>query len=923
MLGVELRHLSKAEQPVRVMLAAAKEAAKQAILEMPVRDVSRRQFAAAEGRARRNALNAANAGDTNNAIDWKRKEMLQHALVQVGGQFEDERDTALSNMARFTRSDEKLAKSRNTDMVNAARWILSRYGLMPPSEQANAQRAIDSIRAYNPALYARFEPMLLDAAQEARDYRDLTVERFRDLVAATDALWFQSKRDRDLIVDGQREVRADAIDDMLKRIEHLDPKTLPGQDEAVTRKQRVGMQILGSKAWLRRVEHWATKLDGGTPGPWTRFVWRQLRKGVDDYRHGRNTYVQKLRDLVLSVDQDSAKIEAPELGYTFQGRRELLGALLHSGNQSNLNRLLGGGRGRGRAWTAMDETGAPVFDTEGNVSTAKWDRFVARMISEGKLTKRDYDFLQAVWDLNEELKPQAQKAHHDLYGFYFEEIPARQIETPWGTYRGGYVPAKVDPELVPEARQREVQQGSLEEIGQDVREAMPSTGKGFTISRLQGYARPLRLDVRLQVRHMDEVLRFVHIQPATRDVLSILRDRRFADALNRIDPTAIDGMLMPWLQRTARQQIVTTSGNPVLDWMFSALRRSTGLAIMFGNVANAAQQITGIANSAVYVKGRFLKRASFEYLRGGLSEKVSSLSRYMDERLNHQVGQVLDEIELSLSPSWWGKVQRWTARNAYFMQRFMQNHVDVVTWKAAFDQSMERTGAAVDDKAALQAAVDEADGIVRQAQGSQTPEDVARYEAGTPFARLWTQFSGYFNAILNQIASADGAAGRARAVVLAFSVPAVMGAAIQQALWGGWDDEDDDGYSDEVAAWFFSNQAKAAAALVPGVGPIVANLISTGGGDRFALNPAMASVQSLYRGTLSLTKRATGDKDKLTGRDVRDLLTALSVLSGVPVAGLSRPLGYQADVNSGKVTPAGVADYLRGLVTGRAAPGTR
>ncbi len=912
-VSVELRHLQKAERPIREMLAAAKEAARQAIGAMTLREAVHYRFAQAEARARRNAIGASKDGDSEAAVRWKRTEMLQHALAAAALEAQAQADKAVRALDRFKRADDKLAKVRNTDLVNAARWVLSRFNLGTPTQEANAQRAIDAIRAYNPALYSEFEPLLLDAAQGSRDYRDLTVTQFRDLMATVDALWWQSKRVREIEIDGAKLQRSEAIDEMLRKAASLDPKSLPGESQAVTTKERAGMRLMGTKAWLRRIEHWATKMDGGAPGPWTRFIWRQLRKQVDEYRHAKNNYLRRLRDLVLQLDQHTGKIAAPEIGYTFNGRRELIGALLHIGNRSNLNKLLAGLR-----WTDTDRSGQPVFDDDGYVSTAKWDRLLDRLIRDGVITKKDFDFVQAVWDLNEEIKPQAQKTHRELFGFYFEEVAAQPIRTKWGVYRGGYVPAKVDPELAPEARQREVQGGSLEDIGQAVRDAFPSTGKGFTISRLKGYNRPLQLDVRLQVRHLDEVLRFVHLQAGVTDVLSILRDQRFAQAVNRIDPTVIGDMLMPWLERTARQQMATSSGNAALDWLFSFLRRTTGMGIMFGNLVNAAQQITGISNAAQYVAPRFLRRAAWQTRGGFGAERIARLSRYMDARLRDQVGGVVDEIEQSLSPSWWGRVQRWTSRHAYFAQQFMQNRVDVVTWQAAFDQAMERAGAGLDDQAAVAAAVDEADGVVRQAQGSQTPEDVARYEAGTPFSRLFTQFSGYFNAVLNQIASAPGMSGKARAAALSLIVPGVVAAAIQQALAGGWDDEDDDGYVDEVASWFFLTQTKAALALAPGVGPAISSLVLTDRpGDRLALSPVFSTLQSSVRGGAALFDRVAGNRAALKGRDVRDLLTALSILMGLPVSVAGRTAGYAIDVENGRTQPSSAADYVRGLLVGR------
>lgn len=52
-------------------------------------------------------------------------------------------------------------------------------------------------------------------------------------------------------------------------------------------------------------------------------------------------------------------------------------------------------------------------------------------------------------------------------------------------------------------------------------------------------------------------------------------------------------------------------------------------------------------------------------------------------------------------------------------------------------------------------------------------------------------------------------------------------------------------------------------------------------------------------------------------RAVKDVLTALGVLTGWPTAALARPAGYLADVKEGKADPENVLDLTRGLISGR------
>lgn len=172
-------------------------------------------------------------------------------------------------------------------------------------------------------------------------------------------------------------------------------------------------------------------------------------------------------------------IAAPELGYTFgkdsggSAMNEILHALLHTGNSSNKRKLL-----LGRQWAQE----LP----DGTLDTSRWDAFVSRMVSEGKVTKAHMDFVQGVWDLLEETKAGAQRTHRDVFGHCFDEVTAEPVQTPWGEYRGGYVPAMADARVVQDANLREL----AEEDNAAMAYAFPTTPKGFTKARVE-YNRPL------------------------------------------------------------------------------------------------------------------------------------------------------------------------------------------------------------------------------------------------------------------------------------------------------------------------------------------------------------------------------------------------------------------------------------------------
>jgi hypothetical protein len=53
---------------------------------------------------------------------------------------------------------------------------------------------------------------------------------------------------------------------------------------------------------------------------------------------------------------------------------------------------------------------------------------------------------------------------------------------------------------------------------------------------------------------------------------------------------------------------------------------------------------------------------------------------------------------------------------------------------------------------------------------------------------------------------------------------------------------------------------------------------------------------------------------------VRDVLTLITLLTGVPVSALGRPAGYLVDVERGEIEPESGYDMIRGMITGTATP---
>lgn len=913
------------------LVEAAKQFAANVVGRTPLRDLKNRawQHTAAERRAGKAWQAATAAGKTEEAVKAKQDQVLNNAAAKAAMDAQAEVKKTLEFFARVTKGNNEtvVEKGRDPDIVNAARAALALYGVQTPASK-NAAAYLEALKRNDPDTWAVVEPMVAAASQNAQPLEALTVDELAGLREQIEGMWFLAKRSRQMEVDGDLLDIEDVATELGQRMQEIGvPLTLPGEAGALTEGEQRLRSIRFFGAALKRVEQWAEGMDGKYGGPFLRYVFQPIKGAADRYRKDRIVYRKKFQALVdkIAPSMRHELIEAPELGYTFGrghngiGTAELLHALLHTGNDSNKRKLL-----LGRGWA--------VEGPDGQLDTSKWDAFIARMVNEGKLTSAHYDFLQGVWDLMEETKPLAQKAHRDVFGRYFDEVTATPFVDPWGQARsGGYVPAQADPEIVPDATLRDL----AERENESMAFSFPATNRGFTKGRVE-YNRPLKLDLRTLPQHLDKVLLFSHMEPAVRGVSKLLRQKGVSQPLNKIDPTIYAGTLLPWLNRSAKQIVETPIvGDGKVARVLSVMRARAGASLMFANVSNTLQQITGLSSAAVKVKPAHLRRAAASYIASPkkFTQAVWAASSYMDDRAKNEVAMLNEQLQdILIKPTIYSRAQSWSMRHAYFLQTAFDNVLSPIVWTGAYNQAVEQ-GMSESD------AIKFADGTVRQTQGTTLPEDVSRIETGPPYARLFTQFVGYFNMLANtnatalkQIAQETGlrkGAGKALYVVtMGLLMPLWVAEAIAQAFRGGPEDEDedDDGYLDDwLAAVLGMGTIKGLLAGVPFVGQLaVAGMNRANDNpadDRVSLSPAVSVLEAGVGAPVSVYEAIV--EEGSARKAIRDVASLVGIATGLPAVALARPLGYGAAVAEGDVEPTSGGDMARGLITGTPSPESR
>lgn len=953
----------------RMINEAAKRSAELMLANMPVYNVNPRNFVAMQARASRKAYEALASGDKGRAAAYKRQQLmyLQAALQALDV---DKQVDRFERIRKKTFSaDKKLAKTYDLDVLNVLRAVfnIEGFGKTKP-EDVDLLAVEKTINAFEEIARPTYE--MLDGIfkryrglQGGRGYSTLTYGDFLALAEDVNMLFAISRQWKETTREAKAEAREQAAKELIAQMstQNLSYNTV-GQTEATTAYEKFkqdGLLSLGSA--LVRIESWCNKMDTGNPNhPFRSYIYDPVAQATAKFRNRNSELQQKLAEMIKPMQKEwlsRTDIYAPTLNYTFRTKAELIGALLHTGNESNKEKLLLGGRGKGNAWAEM------VEDNEGNkkLDTKRWDQFIAQCYADGTITKADMDFVQQVWDLLESTKEDAQKAYKDLYGYTFKEIEASPIQTPWGEYRGGYVPATTDKYLVAD-------KATFDEIDQltksDSLSQMPVSNPGFTKTRASDYHEPLSFDMAIISNHISSVLRFCYIAPVAQDVAKLLINKDLKERIDSQDPTTMKDMLKPWLKRSYTQD-VSDGKSGWISKKLNELRGIAGINIMMGHIVNALQQFTGFSIALTKVSGRNLIDAAGVFARDPrkVTEQITQLSPFMMSRLNDRAMEFQSQIykisstqdnrvtkqkgifnkTVAAKAKYIQPVHDFLMRKGYFLQSFCQIPIDAITWVGAYNQALQK-GRTTEE------AVLDADSVIRTTMSDFSPENVANVETGNALYRSFLVFYNYFNMqfnLLNERFHADSMEKKlikrygmyARDALLVVTIPSVVAKLIEAVVFGDPDTGDDDEFGmDDMLRMLASESFKNAVAMAP----IAGQFINTAGAslakdqkggavsdvaqfiwgtDPYVGRIMTAPAYGLIEGSgkaIQQTVEILNDEEVNARSYTRNMLDLLSVVTGLPLGFLKKPLGYMAGVEAGDIQPADAGEFVQGVLSGKA-----
>lgn len=622
------------------------------------------------------------------------------------------------------------------------------------------------------------------ANADEKVFGDLTVAEFDAVHDAIDNVTEVGHNARKIEIDGERH----DLDTVLGSVLAAVAERSEGQNADLRRRLKalgVGAVMPLSLAVAQRpVELWAQDMDGGEAGPCSRFIVAPVRQAFERYEQDRAAHLRALHAIIepRRAELLGPAIGAPELGYTFENKGQLFHALLHTGNDSDKRKLLAG-----RGWQAG------------------WERFLARMWREGILTKADYDAAQAIWDVMERLKRPGREAHRKICGFSFREVVPAAMKTPFGTYAGGFVPAVFENGV------------GMDNGGRNPAEMFPTIAPAFTRQGKASDARPLDLECSMLAAHMDQLLRFIHIEPVVQQIGRIVNRPEILVALEEISPDMIDTVIAPWLrmvrQPVAEVQPTTTEGR-ALSHGLRAIRRRAGVRSMMLDIVNAAAATCSHSSVLADLSSGRLEAALLRFGKKGegaaMRDEAAKLSSVMQVRMTRGSREMERRVQDAiLKPGNRGLISEKAGIYGDILLQGTRSALELVLWHAAYDEAIGQ---------GLAKAVAAADGLV--IQGMESPFAT---ETGTAFARLFTLFYSYFNGQakisggnLQPIMQSFGYMGAPRlfAIYLAgIALPAVVARVIIEA--GKGELARNGSAAGELAGFFLGDQAKGGAGMAP------------------------------------------------------------------------------------------------------------
>lgn len=884
------------------MAQAAEAEAERIIAGKRMRDISVSHYMAAEKRASAKALQAAASARFEEARQWKRTELINHALAIEAMRVREEYEKGRKLLERYWPNRRRLRGVIGNEAFNQIIGLLERLGVNPEDPGAKDRPRLDE---YLNDLAKKRETMPpvarwlrdLDIRDARASLANLTPEQFEDVTKAVTALDRIGRLENKLLTAQRNETFAETVERLRAATEKH--HGLPGAQSRATDQKGVGL-FAGALASLDRVETLLRQADGlEEQGPFWETIYlpaqrayeAELVKGkaakeaiealLDKHFKDKKAFTRFLNEKL-----DTGMIDPGTGKKLYWTGENLLCAMLNWGNQHNRERLV---YGNGLRENAVGSTERPADDAQ-YYAEYEAGKAVAEAIFNRLSNDAMWDFCQDVWDYLDTFWPEIEALEERLNGAAPEKVEATPIRTASGkVLRGGYYPVRFDANADWTAFVHNEQE-SVKALYED-QTHRPGTRKGHTKERVERVApRQLLLSLDVIAEHTANVVHDLTHREAVRDLYKLIHDDAVRGLLTHAVGRAGFEQFSPWVQSLAAPSTPTDKA----DRVFSKAMGNAAAVQLGLNMVSSVGQTVSLVPAAWKLGVRRVVPAVLNTLtlRGFWDSKYRdfafTLSPELADRINGTDRNIRAALDLERSGA--RKRALSGAKAAlYVALGWADMAVSLPVWHAAYEKGVSRWN---DQRKA----VDYANYVVRTTNNAGAAKDLAQVQRGGPTRRLFTMYYSAFGSLYQMFheqmiqARREGIPGKVKLAAFCFMMFTVQ-SALEDLVKGraplGGDDDDDK----SVGKWLMQGTLLSASSMFPIVRDIASGTTLLGGTGKFRPSPALeagsAFIKAVDSGAKVVTDAWNGE-DVEAERVVKNMVEAGGYAFGLPSVQLLR-----------------------------------
>ena len=885
----EILSQQAAQKTKRLEASMVRDVAKQLLASEKVNFATQSsRFARLERRAAKLARAAYERGDAKAAAEYKRQEVLNHAMFIESVKL---KEGVAKTAARIKRGIQK-TKGISPEVKTLLQGLGIQYGILPYKKERDPVRAfemwnqdlvakggkiptiegwVDEMRKLG--ISAPLDPFLNNAA--AVPYQQITVGQFRALEEGVRIL---RRVDRGLHtvtwIDGSTITMEDAIERLQAHVAGRGgkaPDPLTYDPNAVTLAARnFFAEHTKTSTIIQALDNW----EAG--GLFYQLIYRPVMDADSDLSARWATEAPKIKALFEPIRRQLRK-KVVVLGKA-RPRAQLVAAALNVGNQGNRERLIAGL----------------------GINEAQLDQLLA------PLTTEEMDFVQAVWDYIATFKDEAFAVERRLTGREPAAVDPVPFEFKGKTYAGGYYPVSYDKNLRDQKGEARDAKEALDELFGGTPAGTAMTAHGHLEARASaGTGERLSQELSVISDHVAQVLRDITHREAVVNVAKLLKNKQIMAMITDVVGREKAKQLWPWLvsvSKEGREQIQLTA----VEKMLLHFRPAMTFYTQAYKVGTALMQAAGFFQVFEFVKPGHVGQAVWQlYGKGLLSlnmfsdgeiishpliKEIREKSPQMNERLLNADRDIRDATkEFSTSESALATYKKAGFKATVAMQFYV---ADVVAWQGAYLQALT-------DGMTEKDAINRADFVVEQAMGAGYTRALSKIQRGGSIQRFLTMFYTFGSVLYNlaarragitkkQLASGQyGAAalGASSFLVLQWVMPVLLEALVRG---DAADDDDDETLAEKLLLNLLTYPAQSVL--------IARELSGIAKGFKYRFSPALKPFESVGQWISSVARAIEQEDASIAAKPTAQLV------------GTTTGLIPAQFINSGEV----LTDYLTG-----------